>query len=111
MQWKHFRADAKHSSEQWATTDRGWLHLALAEHPDVDRKTPTYRRDYIRGGLLCAGNYLKYPDGHVHASAYFLRLAAGGSSVQRINMERTTFDTTDEAAAAIESAVRAALAA
>jgi hypothetical protein len=109
MHWNHYRSDAPHDSDQWATTDRGWLHIAIDEHPDVNRDTTQRRRDYISDGLLCAGNYLHYPGRGVHASAYFQRVTTIGSVVVRIPMECTVFDTPEQAAAAVESAIRAAL--
>lgn len=112
MHWEHFSASAPHASPKWATTDRGWLYLAVNDHPDIERDSTPIRRYFVESSCLAAGNYLSYPSRGVHASAYLLRVSMGGSSsIERIPMERTNFDTPDQAAQAIEAAVRTRLAA
>ena len=67
MKWNDHRADAPYESDQWATTDRGWLHWV--NHPHLDG-------GYFESSAV--GNYLDYgpvgssgPQGErVHACAY-----------------------------------------
>lgn len=104
MRWKHHTASAPHSSPKWATTDRGWLHLHLDEHPDAH--SDTISRSYV-SEHLCAGNYLHYPGRGYSASAYLIRIGPGGTSTHQIHMPQTMFSTAAEAAAAVEAALHA----
>jgi hypothetical protein len=69
---KHWQS-APYESDQWASTDRGWIRLL--RHPDGDDLNEEYYSH-------CCGNYLDYghlriehpAEGTVHACAYVHRV-------------------------------------
>lgn len=63
---QNYRRNVPYESDEWATSDRGWLYDP--EHPDRDR---SYNGNLPVGNYLdygpCGDHYLEKPGGAVHA--------------------------------------------
>lgn len=64
--WSDYKQSASRRSNQWASTDRGWCHLAWKYHPQMIADTSQSLRDYLKSTLdrdgkgPAIGNYLDY---------------------------------------------------
>lgn len=111
LQWDDYTAKARHLSERWATSDRGWCHLT--RHPDARGPNDLWANE-----RKACGNYLDYagtsshgPNGEtIHAMAYLYRLDPITRSVHNLSGGFRWFATVPEAKAWIEATVRELLA-